>query len=61
MNQSLLNNFVRTDPGSTWFIYQLNSDPRLHDLKLLVLELFHFAFYFFMDYGELIPSFCFLN
>ena len=25
------------------------SDPQLHDLKLLVLELFHFAILFFME------------
>ena len=27
----------KSNPG--WFIYRLDSDPRLHDLKLLVLEL----------------------
>ena len=35
-----------TDPG--WSIYQVDfrfdSDSGLHDLKLLVLELFHFVF-----------------
>ena len=26
-----------------------NSDPQRHDLKLLVFELFHSVFYFFME------------
>ena len=29
--------------------FGFDSDPRLHDLTLLVLELFHFAFQFFLD------------
>ena len=36
---------MRTYPG--WFIHQLFRivfDPQLHDLQLLVLELFHLVF-----------------
>ena len=29
--------------------FGFDSDPRLHDLTLLVLELFHFAFQFFLE------------
>ena len=46
INQSQLYSFLWTDPG--WFIYQLEVrivfDPQLHDLKLPVLEHFHFVF-----------------
>ena len=29
--------------------FGFDTDPRFHDLKLLVLELLHFVFYFFME------------
>ena len=29
--------------------FEFDSDSRLHDLKLLVLELFHFVFQFFQE------------